>query len=176
MKYCTKIPSPLGTLTAASDGTAITGVWFDGQKYFGAGLTPEAVCRDDLPVFEELRRWLKDYFSGETPAALPAVRPAGTPFRQRVWAELLKIPRGTVTTYGQIAEALTQDGYRTSARAVGGAVGHNPVSVLIPCHRVVGSDGGLTGYAGGLERKLALLKLEGFDCENLRLSKGGQTL
>lgn len=169
MQYWTKIPSPLGTLTAACDGAAVTGVWFDGQKYFGVGLTPEAARREDLPVFEELRRWLKGYFSGEAPAAPPAVRPAGTPFRQRVWAELLKIPRGTVATYGQIAEALARDGHRTSARAVGGAVGHNPVSILIPCHRVVGSDGGLTGYAGGLERKLALLKLEGFDCENLRL-------
>lgn len=169
MQYWTKIPSPLGTLTAACDGAAVTGVWFDGQKYFGVGLTPEAARREDLPVFEELRRWLKGYFSGEAPAAPPAVRPAGTPFRQRVWAELLKIPRGTVATYGQITEALARDGHRTSARAVGGAVGHNPVSILIPCHRVVGSDGGLTGYAGGLERKLALLKLEGFDCENLRL-------
>lgn len=162
MMYCTEISSSLGAITAASDGVAITGVWFDGQKYFGSCLTPETARRDNLPVFEELQCWLKEYFSGKTPLTLPPLRPAGTEFRQRVWAELLRIPLGTVTTYGRIAETLSQAGRQTSARAVGGAVGHNPISILIPCHRVVGSDGSLTGYAGGLERKVALLRLEGF--------------
>lgn len=165
MMYYAEIQSPLGTMTAASDGTALTGLWFENQKYFGSCLGSDAVRREDLPVFEDLRRWLGEYFSGKIPAETPALRPAGTDFQQSVWAALRKIPRGTVTTYGKIAEELSGSGRRTSPRAVGSAVGHNPISVLIPCHRVVGADGSLTGYAGGLERKTALLNLEGLDIE-----------
>lgn len=168
MTYYTELLSPLGQMTAASDGGAITGLWFENQKYFGSCLNSDAVRRDDLPVFEDLRRWLAEYFAGKAPDFLPELHPAGTAFRRRVWAELRKIPRGTVTTYGQIAETLARDGCRTSARAVGGAVGHNPISLLIPCHRVVGADGSLTGYAGGLERKTALLNLEGMQIKKER--------
>lgn len=163
MTYYTEISSPLGRITASSDGDAVTGLWFADQKYFGSCLTPEALRRESLPVFDALRRWLAEYFDGVVPDFMPELRPDGTAFRQRVWERLRMIPRGSVTTYGQIAEALDKNGRRTSARAVGGAVGHNPISILIPCHRVVGSDGGLTGYAGGLERKRALLKLEGMN-------------
>lgn len=166
-KYRAEFSSPLGTITGAADGTAITGIWFVGQKYFGSCLTPETAWRETLPVFWELRRWLEKYFLGEAPSSLPPLRPEGTEFQRRVWAELLKIPRGAVMTYGQIAEHLTLEGRRTSARAVGNAVGRNPISILIPCHRVVGADGALTGYAGGLPRKAALLELEGFNGKTL---------
>ena len=153
--------SPLGGMTAASDGRALTGLWFDGQKYFGAGLqsgAEEKIC----PVFEQTDRWLDLYFGGAEPGFTPVLAPKGSLFRKAVWDILLTIPRGQTMTYGEIAEILArQRGLsRMSAQAVGGAVGHNPVSLIIPCHRVVGSDGSLTGYAGGLGKKAFLLELE----------------
>ena len=153
MVYTLSLPSPLGDLTLASRGEALCGLWFHGQKYFAAGLPAEREERD-LPVFRETRRWLEAYFSCSAPDFLPPLAPEGTPFRRRVWEALLTIPYGETVTYGELAQRLG-----TAPRAVGSAVGRNPVSILIPCHRVVGS-GGLTGYAGGLERKRALLELE----------------
>lgn len=162
--FTTLCPSPVGELLLASDGTSLIGLWLDGQKYYGAGLSLEEAR--ELPVFTLARRWLEDYFSGRQPdpAALP-LAPAGSPFRQAIWQLLREIPCGRTVTYGALAAAYTQrTGRPTSPRAVGGAVGHNPISIIIPCHRVVGADGTLTGYAGGIERKRFLLKLEGVDC------------
>ncbi len=156
--YITQLDSPVGKLTMAGDGQAITGLWIQGQKYDRATLPAQAQVRDDLPVFGEARRWLDAYFGGKDPGALPPLAPVGSAFRQAVWARLLRIPRGSVVTYGDIAQALSKP-----AQAVGGAVGHNPISILIPCHRVVGATGNLTGYAGGLAAKEHLLRLEGVD-------------
>ena len=159
MKYTCHYPSPLGGVTLASDGTALTGLWFDGQKYFGQGLDGAPEERE-LPVFAEAARWLDRYFGGRDPGVTPLLRPAGTPFQLSVWAALGRIPFGGTATYGEIARELGRgEGRGTSARAVGGAVGRNPISLMIPCHRVVGA-GGLTGYAGGLDRKAWLLALE----------------
>ena len=159
-------PSPVGMLTLSSDGTALTGLWLDGQKYFGAGL-PNAVKENDLPVFEQASAWLDAYFAKAPLPALPPLAPQGSPFRQAVWRLLLEIPYGTVTTYGALARTLRGQGISAAAQAVGGAVGHNPISILIPCHRVVGSDGSLTGYAGGVANKQFLLELEGVDMTGL---------
>lgn len=149
------IPSPLGNLTMASDGTHLVGLWMEGQKHFAEGLGPGK--EQELPVFLGTENWLNRYFAGRRPdpGELP-LAPMGSDFRRSVWDQLLKIPCGQVTTYGAIAKSL---GCR-SAQAVGGAVGRNPISIIIPCHRVVAADGSLTGYAGGLERKRFLLELE----------------
>ena len=161
MAYTCHFESPLGPLTAASDGENLTGLWFDGQKYFAAGLDPEHVEKN-LPVFEETGRWLGLYFKGEIPDCVPPLRLKGTAFQKAVWEILLTIPYGETMTYGEIARkiASAQGLARMSAQAVGGAVGHNPVSLIVPCHRVVGADGSLTGYAGGVERKRRLLMIE----------------
>lgn len=153
--YFADIPSPLGTLRLASDGSALTGLWIENQKYFAATLPPGAEPAPDLPVFQETAAWLAAYFSGAVPPAMPPLTPQGSPFRQSVWQQLLEIPRGAMETYGALAQKLG-----SSPRAVGSAVGHNPISILIPCHRVVGADSSLTGYAGGVEKKRFLLELE----------------
>ena len=160
MQYTGRYLSPLGELLLAADDAGLTGVWFQGQKYFGHGLDPAAQA-GDLPVLDETRRWLDRYFSGRDPGPVPPLHPMGTDFQKRVWSLLLSIPRGQTATYGALAKELA--GRPVLSRAVGGAVGHNPISILIPCHRVVGAGGRLTGYAGGLERKRALLALEGAD-------------
>ena len=153
------VPSPLGEILLAAEGGALCGLWFVGQKYEGAGLpdetAPGPVSAD--PALEKAAEWLKRYFAGENPEIDFPLEPKGTAFQRRVWEGLRQIPYGGTSSYGLLAEKL---GCR-SARAVGAAVGRNPISILIPCHRVLGSDGKLTGYAGGLERKQALLKLEG---------------
>lgn len=153
--FFTDISSPVGLLRMASDGTALTGLWLENQKYFAAGLAPEAQKAPALPVFRETRLWLDAYFAGKRPPALPSLAPAGSAFRQAVWNRLLEIPYGQIRTYGALAAELG-----SSPRAVGGAVGHNPISILIPCHRVLGSRGSLTGYAGGVDKKRFLLSLE----------------
>lgn len=160
MTYLSHVSSPIGRLTLSSDGEALTGLWLDGQKYFAATLHAPADERE-VPVFAEARRWLNEYFAGGQPASMPLLRPEGTPFRRAVWELLLAIPYGETLTYGALA-AQYRERYQTptSPRAIGGAVGHNPISVLIPCHRVVGSGGALTGYAGGTDRKAFLLALE----------------
>lgn len=159
MFRCT-VPSPLGALTLASDGEALTGLWLPGQKYFAAGLPPDAAEGSDLPVFRQTAAWLAAYFAGEELPPMPQLRPEGTAFRQVVWALLSDIPYGETVTYGDLAAQLQKRGLFASPRAVGGAVGHNPISILIPCHRVLGAGGRLTGYAGGLAAKEALLTLE----------------
>lgn len=163
MDYTQEYGSPLGPVTLASDGEALTGLWFAGQKYDRSTLSDENEQRD-LPVFRETARWLDRYFAGDAPDSTPPLKLRGSPFRQAVWEILLTIPRGSVTTYGEIAAHIAaQRGLEhMSAQAVGGAVGHNPVSIIVPCHRVVGADGSLTGYAGGIERKAWLLALEGW--------------
>ena len=167
MDFTAHYNSPLGSITLASDGTALTGLWFDGQKHFAATLADEAIEEHDLPVFVETRRWLDRYFAGKRPDFTPPLAPTGTPFRQKVWKILLDIPYGKTMTYGEIAKRIVETFHETSLQtthmspqAVGGAVGHNPINLIIPCHRVVGADGSLTGYAGGLERKEWLLRLE----------------
>lgn len=162
MQYIAPYQSSLGPITLAADGQALIGVWFDGQKYDRSGLDKD--CREeDLPVFRQTKRWLDLYFSGQAPDFMPPLRFTGTDFQKEVWAILAAIPYGETRTYGDIARQLAQRLGLTgmSARAVGGAVGHNRLSLLVPCHRVVGAGGRLTGYAGGVERKIALLKLEG---------------
>ena len=152
--------SPLGRILLASDGETLTGLWFEGQKHFGSTLSGDETERA-LPVFDEAVRWLDAYFSGGDPGRLPPLAPRGTDFQRAVWALLTEIPYGRTVTYGELAAALEErTGRPASPRAVGGAVGRNPISILIPCHRVVGADGSLTGYAGGLKRKKALLSLE----------------
>lgn len=164
MYYSTDYASPVGRLTLASDGKNIVGLWMEGQKYFSGSIKESMSSRDDLPVFTAVKDWLDRYFAGEKPqVAGLALAPEGSAFRQEVWKLLCEIPYGEVMTYGAIAKKMAEKMNRQSmsAQAVGGAVGHNPISIIIPCHRVIGSDGSLTGYAGGLERKIWLLELEG---------------
>ncbi len=172
MYYIYRYTSPLGGITMASDGANITGLWFDGQKYFAAGL-PECHTEKYLSVFGQTGQWLDIYFSGKAPDFMPPLSMHGiSSFRKRVWEILLAIPFGQVTSYGKIAAQMAgETGKPVSAQAVGGAVGHNAISLIIPCHRVVGADGCLTGYAGGINKKLALLKLEGVAIQNLFLPK-----
>jgi len=145
----------------AAEAGAVIGLWFVGQKYFPADAAAWEACPDE-PALQKLSVWLDAYFYGKNPVVDFPLAPRGTEFQRAVWAALREIPYGQTTTYGALARRLSETRPRpTSPRAVGAAVGHNPVSILIPCHRVVGADGGLTGYAGGLERKTALLKLEG---------------
>ena len=162
MDYTGHYLSPLGGITLASDGERLTGLWFDGQKYFGSTLCGERE-KKDLPVFEEAGRWLDLYFVGHEPAFTPSLSLRGTAFQRAVWEHLLRIPYGETTSYGSIAARLAKEQGRASisAQAVGNAVGHNPISVIVPCHRVLGADGSLTGYAGGIDKKAKLLKLEG---------------
>ena len=175
MRFTTTLSSPVGLLTLASDGGAITGLWLEGQKYFGAGLS-DTVQEKDLSVFEDARAWLEAYFAKASLPPLPPLSPQGSPFRQAVWRLLLEIPYGTVTTYGALAQKLRDQGISAAAQAVGGAVGHNPISILIPCHRVVGSGGSLTGYAGGVKKKRFLLELEGTDMTGLYAPTRGTAL
>ena len=169
--------SPLGGILLASDEAGLTGLWFDGEKYF-AGSLPAEHEEQETPILAEARRWLDIYFTGREPDFLPPLHPAGSPFRQAVWDILLQIPYGCTTTYGEIARQLAQaQGLpRMSAQAVGGAVGHNEISILIPCHRVVGTGGSLTGYAGGIDKKAALLKLEHTDMTGFFIPKKGAAL
>jgi methylated-DNA-[protein]-cysteine S-methyltransferase len=146
--------SPLGGITLAGRGDALAGLWLEGQHRFAATL-PDDCPEAWLPVFGQVCRWLDRYFSGRVPDFTPPLDLAGTPFQRRVWEELISIPYGQTITYGALARRLG-----SSARAVGGAVGRNPVSLIVPCHRVVGAGGWPGGYAGGLDRKLRLLQLE----------------
>lgn len=177
MEYTYHYSSPLGGITLASDGSSLTGLWFDGQKYFAAGLN-RAHINKPLPVFEQTVRWLDIYFGGKEPDFTPPLFMKTTPFRKAVWEIMLTIPFGRTMTYGQIAQRIAARRGRSgmSAQAVGGAVGHNSISLIIPCHRVVGANGSLTGYAGGLDRKLQLLRLEGADLSAFFDPKNGTAL
>ena len=153
----------------SSDGEALTGLWFDGQRHFGTTLSAETKALNDLPVFVQTYRWLDIYFSEQIPDFTPALNPHGSPFRKRVWEKLLSIPYGNTLTYGEIASIIARETgiKRMSAQAVGGAVGHNPVSIIVPCHRVLGANGSLTGYAAGIDKKMRLLQLEGVDLKKI---------
>ena len=166
MDYIFHYDSPLGGITLASDGEALTGLWFDGQKYFGSTLGRDR-CERNLPVFDKTIQWLDLYFRGIEPDFTPELGLCATTFRKAVWSVLLTIPYGQTMTYGQVAGLVAGQMklQRMSAQAVGGAVGHNPISLIIPCHRVVGADGSLTGYAGGTDKKLLLLRLEHADTD-----------
>ena len=168
MDYTWHVSSPLGGITLASDGEALTGLWFDGQKYFGNGLDNN-IRDESLPVFDQTDQWLDIYFSGKAPGFTPPLNMKTTPFRKAVWEILLTIPFGRTMTYGEIADRIArQNGLsRMSAQAVGQAVGHNAISLIIPCHRVVGANGSLTGYAGGIDKKAKLLALEKVDMSSL---------
>ena len=179
MQYFTEYESPIGLLTLAGDGRNLTGLWMAGQKYFGCTLAAGAEPGHG-PVFDQTRAWLDEYFSGSVPAPdkTPPLAPVGSEFRQAVWRILLEIPHGQLLTYGEVAKKLAARTGRTSvsAQAVGGAVGHNPVSILIPCHRVVGGGGSLTGYAGGIDKKRWLLELERADMTGLFTPTRGTAL
>jgi methylated-DNA-[protein]-cysteine S-methyltransferase len=166
----TRLPSPLGELTLTADGTAVTGLWLPRHRRVPALSGPEARAGALPAPLAAAREWLELYFSGRDPGPTPSLRTAGTPFEEAVWAALRAIPYGGVTTYGRLSAALREAGLRACPQAVGGAVGRNPISLLIPCHRVVGSGGSLTGYAGGLEAKRYLLELEGADVSRLTAS------
>ena len=162
MEYICRYSSPLGGITLTSDGEALTGLWFDGQKYYAETLDKEHED-NGLPIFRETAKWLDIYFSGRDPGFTPRLKMNTTPFRKEVWEIMLTIPYGKTMTYGEIAEMIARRRGipKMSAQAVGGAVGHNAISLIIPCHRVIGADGSLTGYGGGMDKKLRLLQLEG---------------
>ncbi len=174
MVYTTQYASPLGAITLACDETAIIGLWFNGQKYYG-NILPEQTEESEHSLLRDAERWLDVYFSGHAPDFTPPLRYDATPFRKQVCDIMLTIPYGKTMTYGEIAaEVARQHGLeKMSAQAVGGAVGHNPISLIIPCHRVVGANGSLTGYAGGVERKVKLLKLERADMSGFFVPKRG---
>ncbi|MBS6195532.1 MAG: methylated-DNA--[protein]-cysteine S-methyltransferase [Clostridiales bacterium] len=177
IQYTTIYPSPIGPLTLASDGKNITGLWMKDQKYYGSTLGAETQEKM-LPVFQDTFRWLDSYFKGENPKMTLPLAPIGSDFRKSVWEILCDIPYGEVITYGHIAKIMAEKLGRPtmSPQAVGGAVGHNPISILIPCHRVVGADGSLTGYAGGIDKKCHLLRLEEVDLQNFFIPQTGTAL
>lgn len=177
MTYLTEYPSPLGKILLAADESGLTGLWFDGEKYFAANLPKEHIQKE-TPILTKTKEWLDIYFSGRDPDFFPPLHPVGSAFRMEVWRLLMEIPYGKTTTYGEIARRLAARHHREhmSAQAVGGAVGHNEISILIPCHRVVGTGGSLTGYAGGIDKKLYLLKLERADLSELFVPKKGTAL
>ena len=161
MQYTGHYQSPMGRILLAADDAGLTGLWFEGQKYFALYLDKEHEERE-LPVFDQAKRWLTIYFSGEEPDFSVPLHFTGTEFQKAVWEILCSIPYGKTVTYGEIAKQLAAEKglQHMSAQAVGGAVGHNQISIIVPCHRVVGANGSLTGYAGGIERKEKLLALE----------------
>ncbi len=162
MQTVCRYPSPLGELLLAAQGDLLTGAWFTEQKYFARTLEADHI-EGSAPVLNQAKRWLDVYFTGRDPGPVPPLSPAGTPFQREVWDLLSAIPYGGTATYGALARTLAQRrGFvHFSAQAIGGAVGHNPISLFIPCHRVLGANGSLTGYAGGVDKKRALLALEG---------------
>jgi len=169
--------SPLGGILLAADETGLTGLWFDGQKFFARDLPAERV-EQNTPALSEVKRWLDIYFTGKEPDFMPPLHPIGSALRRSVWDILLRIPYGQTTTYGEIARQLAekQGRPRIAAQAVGGAVGHNKISIIIPCHRVVGTNGSLTGYAGGIDKKVKLLEWEHTDMTGLFVPREGTAL
>ena len=166
MTYTQQYTSHLGGILLAADDIGLTGLWFEGQKFFADDLPDERIERE-TPILIDAKRWLDVYFTGNEPDFMPPLHPVGSAFRQKVWELLLQIPYGQTVTYGELTRQLAekQGLAHMSAQAVGGAVGHNKISVIIPCHRVVGTNGSLTGYAGGIDKKLKLLELEQADMQ-----------
>lgn len=177
MTYTHHYDSPLGGILLAADDVGLTGLWFDGQKYFARGLSNERIAQE-TSVLAEAKRWLDIYFTGKKPDFTPPLHPIGSAFRRSVWDILLRIPYGQTITYGEIARQLAekQGRPRIAAQAVGGAVGHNKISIIIPCHRVVGTNGSLTGYAGGIDKKVKLLEWEHTDMTGLFVPREGTAL
>ncbi len=177
MQYISHYQSPIGGILLAADETGLTGLWFEGQKYFALYLDKEHKEKE-VPVFETAKRWLDIYFSGKEPDFQVPLHFTGTDFQNEVWEILYSIPYGNTMTYGEIAKKIAEKRglKRMSAQAVGGAVGHNEISIIVPCHRVVGSNGSLTGYAGGIEKKAELLKLEKIDMAGFFVPKKGTAL
>ena len=179
MNYSTNYSSPLGLITMASDGEKLIGLWLEGQKYFSNNIEEPMVENNNLNIFIVTKQWLDRYFSGEKPeiSELP-LAPSGGEFRKIVWNILCQIPYGETITYGEIAKkvAIKMNKKSMSSQAVGGAVGHNPISIIIPCHRVVGVNGNLTGYAGGINKKIKLLQHEGVDMSKFFVPKKGAAL
>lgn len=164
MYYAVTYPSPIGRLTLACGGNYLAGLWIEGQKYYRSTVPEAAAGNKEMPVFEAVREWLDRYFAGEKPEISELqLAPDGSEFRREVWKILCEIPYGEVTTYGEIASkmAVKRNRKSMSGQAVGGAIAHNPISIIIPCHRVVGSDGSMTGYAAGVHTKARLLEWEG---------------
>lgn len=177
MVYTCKYKSLIGDILLAADEIGLTGLWFEGQKYF-ANTLPNDHIQQETEILTEAKRWLDVYFSSEEPNFTPPLHPNGSTFRKAVWQILLEIPYGQTITYGEIARriAVMKNTSHMSAQAVGGAVGHNEISIIIPCHRVVGTNGSLTGYAGGIDKKISLLKLEHTDMSCLFIPKKGTAL
>lgn len=177
MTFIQHYNSPLGGILLAADEIGLTGLWFNGQKYFARSL-PAGYTEQNTPALSEAKRWLEVYFTGKKPDFMPPLHIVGSAFRRAVWEILLQIPYGKTTTYGEIARQLAkkQKLPRMSAQAVGGAVGHNEISIIIPCHRVVGTNGSLTGYAGGIDKKKKLLELEHTDMSSFFVPKSGTAL
>lgn len=177
MQYISHYPSPIGRILLAADDIGLTGLWFEGQKYFARCLDQEREEKE-IPIFEQVKCWLDIYFSGNKPDFSVPLHFMGTDFQNEVWKILYTIPYGQTTTYGEIAKRLAaQRGLRRmSAQVVGGAVGRNEISIIVPCHRVVGADGSLTGYAGGIDKKVKLLQLEKADMRSFFIPKKGTAL
>lgn len=174
MVYTCEYKSPLGDILLAADEIGLTGLWFEGQKYF-ANTLPDEHLPQETEILIKAKKWLDVYFSGEEPKFTPPLHPIGSTFRQTVWQILLQIPYRQTISYGEIARKMAElkGTSRMSAQAVGGAVGHNEISIIIPCHRVVGTNGSLTGYAGGIDKKISLLELEHADMSHLFVPKKG---
>lgn len=179
MIYVSECKSPLGKVTLASDEENLIGLWIEGQKYYFSNLKQKIIKKDDLEIFNKTKKWLDRYFNKEKPQITELkLAPIGNEFRQNVWEILKQIPYGKTTTYGEIAKQLakTTKKEKMSAQAVGGAVGHNPISIIIPCHRVIGKNGSLTGYAGGIDKKVKLLEIEGVDMSKFFIPKSGTAI
>ena len=177
MTFLTHYDSPLGGVLLAADESGLTGLWFEGQKYFADNL-PEERAERETETLALAKRWLDIYFAGKEPDFMPPLHPVGSPFRRAVWELLLEIPYGQTTTYGELSRRLAAKMgiAHMSAQAVGGAVGHNGISIIIPCHRVVGTGGSLTGYAGGVDKKVKLLELERADMRGFFVPEKGTAL
>lgn len=166
MQFTTAYDSPLGKILLAADDIGLCGVWFEGQKFFARTLSNHHEEKK-LPIFDETKRWLDIYFSGNEPKFFPKLHLIGTPFQMIVWNFLRQIPYGEVVTYGDLAKKFQKNFHKNmAAQAIGSAVGHNPISILIPCHRVLGKNKKLVGYAGGIDKKIKLLSLEGIEIKN----------
>lgn len=178
MMYTCTYKSPLGNILIAADDIGLTGLWFEEQKYFAHGIDLSDSEEKENNILKETTKWLDLYFKGENPPFTPKLHPMGSEFRKQVWNILLTIPYGQTVTYGEIADKLAASMglSRMSAQAVGGAVGHNRISIIIPCHRVVGTNGSLTGYAGGIDKKIALLELEKTDMTGFSVPAKGTAL